>query len=294
MRNETKLPTTDLISAPTTNTNTLEYVVPTVFVTLPSAGRFYPKDHPLYDKKEIEIRHMRAPDEEILSDVQLMQRGVAIEKLLSRIIIDDVDPLHMLSGDRAAIIIAARITAYGADYNVTATCPQCNTIDRDVCVNLLAAQRVTPWDEYKHYEGITLSDIGTLLAVFPETQFQFEFRLMTGYIEQKLMELQRVRKQKKLGRADLLDRLRFLIVSVQSVTDQGQLVHFINETLPAYDASYFRALYEKLNPSVQLFHNFTCEECGTAREMEVPLNAEFFWPKREVLPERLVRRDLST
>ena len=43
------------------------FVVPTEFVELPSEGRYYPEGHPLHNQETIEIKHMTAREEDLLT-----------------------------------------------------------------------------------------------------------------------------------------------------------------------------------------------------------------------------------
>ena len=43
---------------------------------------------------------------------------------------------------------------------------------------------------------------------------------------------------------------------------------------------YLRAVYTAAMPSIDLKHNFTCDECGYDNRLEVPFTADFFWPDR--------------
>ena len=48
--------------------------------------------------------------------------------------------------------------------------------------------------------------------------------------------------------------------------------------IPAIDAAYIRTMYKAISPDVNMTQDFECNECGHTQDMEVPLNAEFFWP----------------
>ena len=114
--------------APPQMFNPLSFTAPTEFVDLPSKGLGYHKDHPLYGKDSIEIKFMTAKDEDILSNQSLIKKGVAIERVLQNIICEaNIDPLTLLIADRNAILIQARGTAYGYDYEATVKCPNCST-----------------------------------------------------------------------------------------------------------------------------------------------------------------------
>ncbi len=46
----------------TLQTQQINFIVPTEFVTLPSGGKFYPSNHPLHKKETLEIKQMTAKD----------------------------------------------------------------------------------------------------------------------------------------------------------------------------------------------------------------------------------------
>ena len=55
-------------------------------------------------------------------------------------------------------------------------------------------------------------------------------------------------------------------------------VHGFVQTMPAKDARHLRKIYKELAPNIDLSDVFHCKACFHSEEMEVPLNAEFFWP----------------
>ena len=104
------------------------FVVPTEFVELPSGGRFYPENHPLHGQSTIEIKQMTAKEEDILTSRTLLKNGVAIDRVIQSLITDKrVNSDSLLVGDRNAILIAARVSGYGNEYNTTVGCPACGT-----------------------------------------------------------------------------------------------------------------------------------------------------------------------
>ena len=104
--------------APVAAVSQMAFAVPTKFVELPSEGEFYPKDHPLYKQKTVEIKFMTAKEEDILSSQALLKNGLAIDRFLESILVQDIDPKSLFVGDRGAILIAARISGYGTEYKV--------------------------------------------------------------------------------------------------------------------------------------------------------------------------------
>ena len=63
------------------------YVVPTELIDIPSGGRFYSDEHPVSGQSYIEIRHMTAKEEDILTSRTLLQKGLAIDRLLKNVIV---------------------------------------------------------------------------------------------------------------------------------------------------------------------------------------------------------------
>ena len=94
--------------------NPFSFVVPTEFVELPSKGIFYPENHPLHAKETIEIKQMTAKEEDILTSRALLKKGVALDRVISSIIMNkNISTNDLLVGDRNAILIAARVSGYG-------------------------------------------------------------------------------------------------------------------------------------------------------------------------------------
>ena len=91
---------------------------PSEEVTLPSKGLLYPENSPLR-KGVIEMKHMTAKEEDILTNQNLIENGTVIDKLLKSLIVTTCDYDELISGDKNAILIAARILGYGSEYSFT-------------------------------------------------------------------------------------------------------------------------------------------------------------------------------
>ena len=84
-------------------------------VTLPSKGLLYPEDSPLR-KGIIEMKYMTAREEDILTNPNLIENGTVIDKLLESLIVTPIDYNTLLTGDKDAVLVAARVLGYGSDY----------------------------------------------------------------------------------------------------------------------------------------------------------------------------------
>ena len=100
-----------------------QYDFPTEVLDLPSKGLLYPKDSPL-SSGQIDIKYMTAKEEDILTSTNLLEKGLAITKLLESIIANPKIKLDdLLVGDKNAIMIGARVLGYGKDYEISVTDP---------------------------------------------------------------------------------------------------------------------------------------------------------------------------
>jgi hypothetical protein len=255
----------------------LRFVVPTEAVELPSRGDFYPEGHPLHNQDTLEIRHMTAKEEDILTSRTLLKKGTAIDKLLQSVIADKkVNVDDLLVGDKNALIVATRIAAYGADYATRVTCPACSE-SNDYSFDLDDSKVIYPDSENSEFE-FEQTDNNTFKVTLPKTGFVVELRLLTGRDEKWLTKAMEQKRKNKMSETTLTDQIRLFTVSVNGVTDKLTLNEFVN-TLPATDSRYLRNAYKTLTPNLDLRQEFSCPECGTDTTMEVPFTADFFWPK---------------
>ena len=100
-----------------------EHKFPSEVIDLPSEGKLYPEGHPLKDGK-IEIKYMTAKEEDILTSQNLIKKGVVIDRLLDSLILTKgVTTDDLILGDKNAVMVAARILAYGPEYVCEVTNP---------------------------------------------------------------------------------------------------------------------------------------------------------------------------
>jgi len=264
------------------NTNSLlSFSVPTEFVDLPSKGLYYPEGHSLHNVSQVEIRHMTAKEEDILANQSLLKSGKAIDRMLQNVILTpDVDITDLLTGDKNAITVAARITGYGPEYSVDVTCPACGTKQKksfDLSNSKIVGASFDRDTINEKLEGINVTDRGTFKVTLPASNFEAEFRMLTGKDEEKVESFANRATNSEKGSL-LVDTISYMLVSVQDVTDYSQIREFV-ENMPAKDSKYLRNLYAKLKPDIDLTQEFVCRDCKHEQDLEVPITAEFFWPQ---------------
>tara|TARA_Y100000034_G_scaffold135623_1_gene208314 strand:- start:3171 stop:4013 length:843 start_codon:yes stop_codon:yes gene_type:complete len=255
-----------------TNSSPLSFVTPTEFVDLPTKGKFYPEDHPLHNQETIEIRFMTAKDEDILTSKTLLKKGVAVDRMLTNIIIDKrIKVEDLFIGDKNALIIASRISGYGAEYKTSVTCLSCGSSSEHVFD--LSEVEVKEFTEGE----IEISDAGTFTVELPKTKVVAECRLVTGKEEKVLATRLEKRKKHKLPEAALTGQLKMFLVSLNGETDKGVIDRFV-DSMPALDSKYLRAMYEAHAPNVDMKHLYECDKCSAETTIDMPFSVNFFWP----------------
>jgi hypothetical protein len=253
----------------------MSFVIPTEFVELPSKGQGYPIDHPLHNQDVVEIRHMTAKDEDILTSRSLVKKGVVIDRLIDSLLVDKrIRSMNLLSGDRSAIIIEARKYAYGNEYKTKITCPACSE-QRKYVYNLN--------NKHIHYgeipEHVEINEKGNFTIKLPRSGFLIEIKRMTGKDEQEMV--QRIKKSSRNNHGvdtTLSEQLKSIMVSVND-DDRALVISHFAENMLSSDTKFLRDTYKKINPDVKLKFDFTCRSCYHEQELEVALDADFFWPE---------------
>ena len=258
---------------PPTENSILDFVLPTEFVCLPTQGKFYLEGHPLHNKDSIEIRYMTAKDTDILTSKSLLKKGVAIDRMLQNIIVDKsikIDELFI--GDKNCLMVAARISGFGSEYETKIICPQCaSTSKMTFDLSELQAQQ-----QDLDFE---ISADGTFEVMLPVTGITAKCRLLQGSDEKTLFKKSENRKKHNLPEEALTSQYKLFIVSLNGVTDRGLVEKFV-DAMPALDSSYMRKVYERVAPSLEMKQDFICSTCDTETVVDIPFSTEFFWPNR--------------
>lgn len=251
-------------------------------VALPSRGLYYPVGHPFRGKEEVEIKFMTAKEEDILVNQKYLRNGSAIDKLLSSLLVDKFDVDTLLIQDKAALVVAARITGYGAEYKVQSKCGSCGS--KTLATFDLHEFQPKPLPNIDDLEGVELVQEG-VYSVKLETlgHLTVHIRPLNGADEKYLTRADQLNKKNKRPASMITDQLRRLIVAVGDknsfTNDEGQINQLVN-ALPATDSRLIRKAHETIFPSLDNNQSFECSHCGDTTEVEVPIaTAQFFWPK---------------
>lgn len=239
-------------------------------VQLPSKGRFYdgvtgPSDGIIH------IRPMTGEEEQILATPRFARKGQAINMIFSKCFKEKYRPEALLSIDRTYLLVYLRGISYGSDYEVEVKCPDCEkkfttTIDLELNVENCP-------DDY----GPVLED------TLPRSGYKFAYRLSVGKDE---LEIQDYRDQriKRFGDNAADDTLTYraaqLVEHIEGITDKKDLQTLI-KNLPVSDVSYIRGCINEPPFGVDTNIGIYCPSCLHEFQVELPLEANFFFPRRK-------------
>lgn len=244
-------------------------------VDLPSKGLCYPKSNVL-SSGVVNLRYMTAKEEDILSNQQLIQKGVVIDKLLKALIADDINYDELLIGDRDALIMAARILGYGASYDVELQCNHCGeklvkTID------LFSLKDI-------EIDTALLNDINEYQFELPKSKKVITFKLLTvaadKLINEELKAINTLNKKinkKDADTTELTTRLKHVIIAVDGKKDQKIIRDFVDNML-AFDSLAFRKHLKLITPAVNRDIEYICDACDCVNTTSLPMTVHFFWP----------------
>ena len=259
------------------------FVVPTEFVELPSGGRFYPETHPLYGQTTIEIKQMTAKEEDILTTQSYIKDGSVLDRLFQSLIVGNgegipIKYVDLVTGDKNAIMIAARVLGYGKDYEVEIEDPTSMGTKQKETIDLTQF-------ENKEYDGSQQIELhrNEFEFTLPTSDRKVTFMAMTESRERRVKhqvkELAKAnRKLKDNTSRELTTRLKNMILSVDGETDQKVINNFVDNELFAVDSKALRAYINEVVPDIDLTWEFVSEETGEGRVMQLPMDVTFFWP----------------
>lgn len=257
--------------------NTEGYQTPTEFVSLPSKGRYYPEGHPWRNIENVEIKFMTAREEDILVSLSYREKGETLNKFMESLIISPkVDVRTIQEGDQNALMLAARISAFGVDAEVRSICSTCQSMTivdlnlseffhRD-CEKLIQDKAVTYDDENNEFK-----------CTLPKSKSEVVFELLTKEKSKRIVDSIRKKRENNLQENIVSESLREAIVSIDGNSNIPQVAKLV-ENMSAYDTGYLVKMLRMLKPDIETTFNYTCTSCNSREKKSLELDASFLLP----------------
>ena len=240
---------------------------PSEVIDFPSGGKVFPKGSPLASGK-LEIKYMTAREEDILTSQNLIKKGVVLDKLLESLIISKgVKCEDLILGDKNAVMVAARILAYGSEYVAEVMHPETMEV-------------------YKHEFDLSSCNFKDLVSDidYSNNEFEFElpvtkvkvtYKLLTGK-EEKIINTE-LESRKKIGQsAEVTTRIKHALLSVDGETERVTINSFVDNML-SKDSLSLRQEMARIAPDIDLSQEI--DMGGESVKVDIPMTVNFFWPQ---------------
>ena len=263
---------------------------PSIYVKLPSEGKYYPKDSiDIPSNGEIPIFPMTAMDEIITRTPDALFNGSAVAQLFQSCVPNIKDPWVIPQVDIDMLFTAIRIASYGHEMEMTVSCQHCNEA-QDYALDL---RNVI--DQYGSPDFSKKLTVGELEIFFrPLNYHKISESAQKQFEQQKRIQLtseaENVTDEQKLkAMSEALTEVTKMTMStmnesVQSVSIDGQIVEDrqqINEFMQNIDRKLFKKIQDHLTSirgqSVMKPLQITCKECNKGFEQPFTLDMSNFF-----------------
>lgn len=235
-------------------------------IPLPSDGKIYKSK-----KGSIKVAYLTAADENILSNPNLMESGEFLEVLINRKILEPelrYKDLHV--GDRNAIMIWLRATAYGHEYPIQVYDPATyEPFEHVVDLSTIKSKPLGAEPDREGYFDFKL----------PVSNTQIKFKLLTvGEVDDIEDHIEKVKETLGAEHVDTVTHtLAKQIVEVNGNRDREFIGGFV-QTMRAGDSRALRKHIEDIESGVDMKLDITTPG-GESINPFLPFNLDFFWPQ---------------
>ena len=264
---------------------------PAIYLKLPSQGKFYPADSlDISVTGDIPIYPMTVKDELTLKTPDALMNGAGMAEVIRSCCPALKDPWVIPAVDLDAILIAIRLVSYGTNMDITTSCPHCDN-SNDHSVNLTTLlENITPVNyndqpridnlifklKPQSYRDINLMNIAT-----------FEERKLVNNVvssdlpddEKKRLFDESFKKITELNISMLISCIENITVDGKTVTDEGQIREFLDNTSRNIFAEIKTKIQELMNRNKIQPIKVVCDNKECAKEYTTDLmfdQANFF------------------
>jgi hypothetical protein len=243
------------------------YNSPFDVLPLPSEGKLYRSKKP-----SIRVGYMTTSDENILTSPNLLESGQFLEILINRKILEpELRYKDLNVGDRNAIMLWLRATAYGEMYPVTILDENNVPFDTEINLNELKTKKL----------GAEPDSEGLISFVLPLSKASIKFKLITcGDLDDIEAMVKRDEENKLLVNNSNTYAMERMIVEVNGDRDRSNILSFIN-SMRVGDGKKFTEYVESISSGIDLDIEVRTPGGGSVKTF-LPLNINFFWPNARV------------
>ena len=239
------------------------YNAPFDVIPLPSKGKLYKSK-----KTNIKLAYMTTADENILTSPNLLKSGEFLEILINRKLLEpELRYKDLLPGDRNAIMLWLRATAYGEMYPVTLYDENDEPFETEINLNELPTIELNVEPDAE----------GLFSFEMPISKANVRFKLLTcGDIENIEKILEREKEMNIPVNNANTYKLENMIVEVNGDRNKVMIRDFVNY-MRVGDSKAFNKYVDSIDTGVDLNIEVGTPGGGSIKTF-LPLNLGFFWP----------------
>jgi hypothetical protein len=242
-----------------------EYKVPYDILELPSQGLLYPNK-----KSSVKVEYLTAYDENILTSPNIMANGRIIDVLIERKVKDlGFDPKLLLDGDRMAIILFLRVSAFGEKYIQPVIHPiSKKVVEGEIDLTTLKNKKLV----------IKPDENGLFDFKLPKSEKNIKFRFLTVKDEEEIDILDDEQKERNKSEISTKTTLRLerSIMEIDGEKDKIKISNLL-KSLPLLDIRKLNNYMSDIEPGVD-FKVVARTQGGESVETFLRVNKNLFWP----------------
>jgi hypothetical protein len=239
--------------------------IPFDLIELPSQGILYPNK-----KSSVKVEYLTALDENILSSPNIINSGKVIDILLERKVKDlGFDPIDLLEGDRTALVVYLRTTAFGEKYNQLVLDRIGELVEGEIDLSQIKPKKLSIHPDTNGEFDYKLPNSGKMV----------KFKLLTGRDIKVIDEMDK--EHMKRYQTDISNKIIFklerCIGEIDGERDKIKLSNIIKR-LTIIDSRKLRSYIDSIEPGLDFDVKATTPG-GESVDTFLRFNSSFFWPE---------------
>jgi hypothetical protein len=185
-------------------------------------------------------------------------------------IVSKIDYNELISGDKNAILVAARILGYGAEYEVEIT----DKYGKKIPVKINLSQL----ENKKFNESLFIKGKNKFDFILPQSKVNVTFKILNSKDEAIIdAELKGLKKAFPNESFDITTRLKHQIISINGDSSAEKVRYFVDNMLLT-DSRALRKYINEITPDLDMKFSYEDSKGDIVEGVSIPMNINFLWP----------------
>jgi hypothetical protein len=181
-----------------------------------------------------------------------------------------IDYNELILGDKNAILVAARILGYGAEYEVEITDKYGKKIPTKINLSQLENKSIK--------EELFTKGKNSFDFILPQSKVNVTFKLLNHKDEMEIeKEIQGLKKAFPNESFDITTRLKHQIISINGDSSVEKVRYFVDNMLLT-DSRALRKYIAEIMPDLDMTFSYEDSKGDIVEGVSIPMNINFLWP----------------